>query len=122
MLFVGCRHPARDAIYKEEFEEWQKIGAVILQYAYSQDPASCEGCKYVQNRLWAKRQEVSKLFTLNAKIYVCGGRGVEKGVTDMLKEIYMENLKKRGEMVDDQKADDWFKEIRNTRYMTDVFD
>jgi len=122
MLFIGCRHPDRDAIYKEELEEWQKNGAVSLQYAYSQDPASSEGCKYVQDKLWAKREETTELFRMNARIYVCGSRGVEKGVTDKLKAIYKESLEKQGNKIGDEESDDWFKRIRNTRYMTDVFD
>lgn len=117
ILFMGCRHPEYDAIYKEEFEAWHALGAVDLQYAFSQDSEHSDGCAHVQDRLWAQREAVADLFRQNAKTYVCGSRGVENNVIETIKKIY-----KEARNTSDEETSVWFQGIRNTRYMTDVFD
>ncbi|KAM9873924.1 Bifunctional P-450/NADPH-P450 reductase 6 [Verticillium dahliae] len=51
LLFVGCRSPDHDALYREEFDEWQRLGAVDVR-RNSRTLEQSNGCKYVQDRMW----------------------------------------------------------------------
>jgi hypothetical protein len=66
-------------LYKEEFDEWERIGAVDVRYAFSKEPEKSEGCKYVQDRLWKDRKDTIELFDAGARVYVCGSRVVGEG-------------------------------------------
>ncbi|KAK3485770.1 putative bifunctional P-450:NADPH-P450 reductase [Neurospora hispaniola] len=152
MLFYGCRHPEQDDLYRDEFDKWESIGAVSVRRAFSRCPESQEtkGCKYVGDRLWEDREEVTGLWDRGAKVYVCGSREVgesvkkvvvrialerqkmivearEKGELDSLPEGIVEGLKLKGLTVEEvevseERALKWFEGIRNERYATDVFD
>lgn len=128
LLFFGCRDPKHDDIYREEFDKWERMGAVSIRRAYSRAVDKSDGCRYVQDRLWQNREDLMKLWDANAKIYVCGSRNVAEGVKKMVVRIAVEmhRLKKeRGETaeeLDEQGALKWFEGIRNERYATDVFD
>ena len=120
LLFIGCRHPERDALYAEEFAKWGALGAVSVRYAYSKDPASSEGCKYVQDRLWQDREEVKGLWTKGARIFVCGSGSVGDGIRDVILKSWKEGSG-TGKEKGDKEAEEWFKGIRNERFASDVF-
>lgn len=121
LLFVGCRYHDRDRLYKEEFDEWERIGAVDVRYAFSKEPEKSEGCKYVQDRLWKDRKDTIELFDAGARVYVCGSRVVGEGVKTVATKIYMEAAQERGKPKTNEEAENWFTEIRNERYASDVF-
>lgn len=123
LLFVGCRNPNEDALHKAELEEWSGKGAVDVRWAFSRPDSSGEKKQYVQDRYWADRDEVSKLYHEGAQMYMCGSGKVADGV----RETTMKMMKvKKGEdehrEISDQEADEWFSSLRNERFMSDVFD
>ncbi|KAK1775755.1 cytochrome P450 [Copromyces sp. CBS 386.78] len=147
VLFYGCRHPEQDDLYREEFNKWEAMGAVSVRRAYSRYPDS--ECKYVGDRIWHDREELTGLWDRGAKVYVCGSREVgesvkktvvriaverqraivearEKGELDGLEGL-VEGLKLQGLKVEEvevseERALKWFEGVRNERYATDVFD
>ena len=116
LLFIGCRHPTRDRLYAEELDKWQSLGAVQLRYAFSEDPESSEGCKYVQDLVWKEREEARELWKKGARIFVCGNGKVGDGVREVALRIYEEGTGKGRE-----EGEEWFKGIRNERFASDVF-
>jgi cytochrome P450 / NADPH-cytochrome P450 reductase len=70
MLFHGCRNPAQDHLYADEFSAFARDGVVEIEPAYSRpdDGTKC----YVQHRIAARRDRIWELIGQNAVIYVCG--------------------------------------------------
>lgn len=127
LLFFGCRKPGIDDLYREEFDLWEQMGAVIVRRAYSRATEKSEGCKYVQHRLYHDKKDVSDLWANGAKLFVCGTRDVGKAVEEVCVRVFLESAKedsKQSELrdLDYDGAKNWFEGIRNDRYATDVFD
>ncbi|CAG9983870.1 unnamed protein product [Clonostachys byssicola] len=124
VLFIGCRSPDLDELYREELDEWQRLGAVEVHRAYSRVPTpktEAYGCKYVQDRMWRDRGQIAKMWKKGAKIVVCGSKGMGDCVKDcvirMKKEGYLDETEK-----DDKRVQEWFQRLRNVRYVADIFD
>lgn len=123
LLFFGCRAPDKDDLYRDELDRWEKLGAVEVRRAYSRaDDAAAKGCKYVQDRLWLDREEVTALWKREARVYVCGSRSVGESVKKVVIRIAEEDAVREGRCVDDEKIKSWFDGIKNERFATDVFD
>lgn len=122
LLFVGCRAPAVDDLYRDELDRWEALGAVGVRRAFSRRPEEGEGCKYVQDRLWRDREEVMGLWERGAKVFVCGSRQVGEGVKRVAIEMAKEMSRRKGKDSNDEEALKWFEGIKNDRYATDVFD
>ncbi|KZL74072.1 bifunctional p-450:NADPH-p450 reductase, partial [Colletotrichum tofieldiae] len=127
LLFYGCRRPGADDLYRQEFDLWEKMGAVTVRRAYSRAVEESEGCKYVQHRLYHNKKEVSDLWAKGAKLFVCGTRNVGKAVEEACVKLILESAKVEGGQpelrdLDYEGAKKWFEGIRNERYATDVFD
>lgn len=120
-LFIGCADPKSDRLFADELDRWEKEGIVKLFYAFSKATEQSKGCKYVQDRLWEERKEMTKVFDDGAKLYVCGSARVGEGVGLMTKKIYHEVLEGRGEIMTDEQVEKWFQHIRGERYASDVF-
>lgn len=119
LLFFGCRSPDRDDLYREELDEWQKLGAVDVRRAYSRKPEESEGCKYVQDRMLKDREDLLEVWQKGAKVFVCGSSRVGEAV----KEAILKMRKESGQGSDDDEKDrEWFEGQRNIRYVTDIFD
>lgn len=109
-LFFGCRHKARDYLYREELEGYVADGTLTkLVVAFSRDngdappppppltEAAADGTSaapparnYVQAQLRAHGAAVATLLTGSdtATVYVCGdGAGMAAGVHDALVEV-----------------------------------
>jgi cytochrome P450/NADPH-cytochrome P450 reductase len=122
LLFVGCRGGGTgDVLYREEFEEWARIGAVDVRYAFSRDPGASEGCKYVQDRVLRDRQDVFELWDRGAKIYVCGSREVANEVGVAAREMVVERMKEHGGKAGTAEVEAWFEDKRNERFISDIF-
>ncbi len=121
LLFVGCRYHDRDRLYPEDFDEWERLGAVGVRYAFSREPERSNGCKHVQERLWNDRKDVVALFDGGARAYVCGSSVVGEAVKIVSKKIYMDAAQERGRPKTEEETENWFREIRNERYASDVF-
>ncbi|KAH8911283.1 putative bifunctional P-450:NADPH-P450 reductase [Coniochaeta sp. PMI_546] len=123
LLFFGCRSPDKDDIYREELDRWEGLGAVAVRRAYSRSAGEdAKGCRYVQDRLWLDREEVTELWKRGAKVYVCGSRSVGEAVKKVVIKIAEEDAVKEGRDVNDEKITKWFDGIKNERFATDVFD
>jgi cytochrome P450/NADPH-cytochrome P450 reductase len=119
ILFFGCRSPDVDDLYKDEFAEWQRIGAVDVRHAYSVQSDASEGCKHVQDRLWHDRYDLVNLWRDGAKVFMCGSSGVAESVREMVVKIKKET---DPDEPSEEEARAWFQSLRNIRYVTDVFD
>ncbi|KAL6809711.1 cytochrome P450 [Trichoderma sp. SZMC 28015] len=122
VLFYGCRNPSDDDLYYDEFCTWEAAGAVTVFRSYSRQPEASHGCKYVQDRMWHERQNVTQLWDSNAKIYVCGSNVMADGVRETLIRILSNKLQTKGVPMGKKEAMEWFERITSERYAIDVFD
>jgi cytochrome P450 / NADPH-cytochrome P450 reductase len=122
VLFIGCRGPQEDLLYKDLLDEWEKVGAVKVHRAFSRASELTEGCKYAQDRVWAERETVTRLFTSGARSYICGSGRLGKGVADVAARIHVENCGKAGREISYEKALKWWEGLRGERFAVDVFD
>jgi cytochrome P450/NADPH-cytochrome P450 reductase len=90
LLFFGCRNPDVDYIYKNELQEWSKLGAVQLRCVFSRAPEK-EGICYVQHKLMEHKEEVAAFLEKDAHVYVCGeSTGMGPAVKQAFIQIYKE--------------------------------
>ena len=70
LLFVGCRHPEQDFLYEDELRQFAADGItqVITAFSRIDEQQKC----YVQDELYARRDEVGQLLEAGAVVYVCG--------------------------------------------------
>lgn len=122
ILFIGCQHPRKDCIYHDELASWSSKGAVDIRYAYSRNPESSNGAKYVQDRFWDDREDITQLFYKGAKFFICGHGRVAEGVDKMLMKMHMKAMEERGTPESEKDAENWLVGLRNERFMSDVFD
>ncbi|OLN81882.1 Bifunctional P-450:NADPH-P450 reductase 4 [Colletotrichum chlorophyti] len=121
-LFYGCRSPESDDLYRHEFDKWEALGAVKVFRAFSRKTEDSHGCKYVQDRLWHEREIVVRMWSKDARIYVCGSNKIVESAKGILVEIIQEQTKKQGQGFSKEEALEWFEKQRNERFATDVFD
>ncbi|KFA73184.1 hypothetical protein S40288_08930 [Stachybotrys chartarum IBT 40288] len=119
VLFFGCRSPAVDDLFAEEFAAWEQLGAVTVKRAYSRAQDRSEGCRYVGDRMWREKEEVKSLWERGAKVYVCGSRRVSEAVRDVILRMRREET---GDKESEEATRQWFDGLRNVRYVSDVFD
>ncbi|MAU98883.1 MAG: N-acetylglucosamine transferase [Fulvimarina sp.] len=83
-LFFGMRHPDSDFFYAQDLAGWKTQGRLSqLVTAVSRGTRP----HYVQDALRAETAEVTRLIRGGARVMVCGGRDMAKGVTEALSEI-----------------------------------
>jgi cytochrome P450/NADPH-cytochrome P450 reductase len=119
LLFVGCRGPHLDDLYREELDQWQAQGAVDVRRAFSRvgsEDTEARGCKYVQDRLRHDSADVKRLWDDGARVYVCGSRHVGEAVKLAIGKILL------GDVATEGQVGKWYEGVRNERYATDVFD
>lgn len=122
ILFFGCRSPDVDDLYREELDEWQRLGAVDVRRAYSRASEKSEGCRHVQDRMWKDREDVIDLWQKGATVFVCGSRGVAESAKKSIIKIKIEMESRIDGKTDLEATQKWFESLRNIRYVTDVFD
>jgi len=118
LLFFGCRAPDEDFLYSDsDLAEWMKLGVVDIRPAFSRSPNDSQGCKYVQDRIWHDKEDISKAYQDNAKFFTCGSGKVATGIKAKLIEII------RGKLdIDSAEAAVRFEKVSQDRYATDIFD
>ncbi|KAF2638095.1 NADPH-cytochrome P450 reductase-like protein [Massarina eburnea CBS 473.64] len=121
LLFYGCRNPEEDFLYAPLLQRWAELGAVDIRPAFSRLSEASEGCKYVQDRLWRDREDVVELWDKGARLFVCGGREMGKGVEEACLKIAGEARRARGGEGNEEKVREWWEGLRNERFATDVF-
>ncbi|KAK8011010.1 cytochrome P450 oxidoreductase OrdA-like [Apiospora arundinis] len=116
LLFIGCR-TTQDALYVSELEAWERLGVVRAYYAYSREEQKSCGCRYAQDRVWAHREEVYRLWEDGGKVYVCGSHELNEGVVKVIKKI----CSPATAMVNGE-AQDWWNRMKRERYAVDIFE
>ncbi|KAL3295674.1 bifunctional p-450:nadph-p450 reductase, partial [Colletotrichum asianum] len=87
LFFVGC-HSLDDSVYVSELGS---SGVVDLRYALSHG-AGNDFKGDVQERVWADRQDVIKLWNIGAKVSICGSQSTCIGAEDVLRKLAMEGM------------------------------
>ncbi|KAE9403346.1 cytochrome P450 [Gymnopus androsaceus JB14] len=119
LLFFGCRDPAADFLYcDDDLAEWTKLGVVEVRPAFSRSPDKSKECKYIQDRLWADREDVVNAFNKKAQFFVCGSNKVAKAVKSQCVEI----LRSLRPGLDQVTAAAELETLMKGRFATDVFD
>lgn len=121
ILYFGCRDPGLDFIYKDELMAWQAQGIVQVRTTFSRAPvergAESNMHKYVSERIWDEREELTELFRNGAKIFVCGSAvKVGKSVKDTCIKIYQE-----AQGVGEDEAREWLRKASENRFVTDLY-
>jgi cytochrome P450/NADPH-cytochrome P450 reductase len=117
LLFFGIDDPDVDFLYREELSQWEQEAVVRVMSAYSERPEG--NMRYVQDVVWAKREEITRLFSQGAIVYVCGdGKNMAPAVRSTLVEIYRTSTNSTQE-----EADLWADtmERERGRYVADIF-
>jgi len=117
VLFFGCDHPKVDALYADEFDQWEQEKVVNVFRAYS--AVAENDIKFVQHRLWAERKKVYELIQKGAKIFVCGeGQYLVPAVQQTLIDIY-----KTLANISENEAETWFENLKKEgkSYAVDAF-
>ncbi|KAI1382907.1 cytochrome P450 [Hypoxylon trugodes] len=120
VLFVGCRTP-QHAPYKTELSRYGQ-GVVDVRYAYSRtghNDGQFSG--YIQDRVWADREELAALWDAGARVYVCGSRAFSQGVKEVARRIYKKVAVRRCGAKTETEVDEWWVDILKERYAVDVF-
>lgn len=119
LLFLGCRHPDQDDLYRAELDRWESMGAVEVVRSYSRLPSA--DFKHVQDALWARKARALELWDQGSRTFVCGSREVGEAVKGVCLRMWRERRGERGEETSEEAAAEWFESVRNSRYSTDVF-
>ena len=83
-LFFGLRHPDSDFLYHPELSRWQAEGKLTdLSLAVSRSAQP----QYVQDALREAAPQVVEAIRQGAKVMVCGGRDMARGVAETLTDI-----------------------------------
>lgn len=84
-LFFGLRNPNSDFLYRDELSKWQAEGKLAhLSLAVSRGELTPQ---YVQDALRQEGPRVAEAIRLGAKVMVCGGRDMARGVAEALTDI-----------------------------------
>ena len=126
LLFTGARHPAHDALHADELAAWSAQGVVTVVAAYSSLPE--HPWRFVQDALWAKRDDVWRLLQAGARFYLCGdGKAMAPAVRETLKRIWREHHAGDGDTAQAADtamagADAWLEALSASgRFRQDVF-
>jgi cytochrome P450/NADPH-cytochrome P450 reductase len=119
LCFFGVRDPVVDYIFREDFEEGERLGIVRMRPAFSR--ASQNGVRYVQDRIAADADDVWDLLGDPAKdayVYVCGdGAQMAPAVRRAFLDIY-----RARSGADENQAADWLDGlVASDRYVEDVW-
>ena len=83
-LFFGARHPESDFLYSDDLAEWARDGRLSrLATAFSRGKTPI----YVQDALRRDAVEITRLIANGARVMVCGGRDMARGVAESLTDI-----------------------------------
>lgn len=117
LLYFGCDAPDADYLHAEELRAAERAGAVSLRPAFSATPEN--GAAFVQHRIAAEADEVWRLLTAGARVYVCGdGARMAPGVREAFRTLYRE----RTPGADGTAAERWLDElVAGGRYVEDVY-
>ena len=122
LLFVGCRSGSSDRLYPSEMDEWAKLGAVDVRYAFSKDSQHSEGCAHVADRMLRDMDDIVEVWRAGARVYVCGSRAFEQSLHEPAAKIFTETRGKATGITDPEEVQRWFTETMQERMVSDIFD
>ena len=73
LLFFGCRNRDADLLYADELRDYEERGLVRVENAFSR--ATDERCRYVQDAMLERADEVWEALQHDAAVFVCGNAG-----------------------------------------------
>ena len=116
LLFFGCRHPAADYLYAEELREFQRLGIVRVETAFSRVPGQPR--QYVQDSIQDHGEDVWALLEQDAYVFVCGNaRTIAPAVRAALTAVHHQQV--GGPMTD---SEAWLSNLRTAgRYVEDIW-
>jgi cytochrome P450 / NADPH-cytochrome P450 reductase len=119
LCFFGVRDPDVDYIFREQFEQGEKLGIVSMRPAFSRAPR--DGIRYVQDRIAADADDVWSLLgdpAKDAHVYVCGdGAKMAPAVRRAFLDIYTARTQ-----CEESQARDWLIDlVESDRYVEDVW-
>ena len=116
LLFFGCRDRGSDLLYADELRGYQDQGLVRVENAFSR--ATDERCRYVQDAMLDRADEVWDLLQQGAVVFVCGNAGtMAPGVRAALCRIFAQ---KTGAGAADAEA--WLTGLRAAdRFVEDIW-
>jgi cytochrome P450/NADPH-cytochrome P450 reductase len=116
LLFFGCRNPDVDYLYADELAEFERLGVVRLEMAFSRAPGQLR--RYVQDAITSSAEEVWSLLQADAHVFVCGNAAtIAPGVRAALTAIHAE---KTGGSAAAGEA--WLGQLRSEdRYLEDIW-
>lgn len=120
MLFFGNRYMDMDFLYRDTLEGWEKENRISLFTCFSRDRENSLEYKYVQDRLWAMGNKLTKILIENeAMIYVCGSSGK---MPTQVRITILEMLKKWGDFQNDDAATKYLKQLeKDGRYLQETW-
>jgi cytochrome P450/NADPH-cytochrome P450 reductase len=116
LLFFGCREPASDLLYADELRDYERQGVVRVENAFSRE--SGKPCRYVQDAMLDRADEVWALLQQDAVVLVCGNAAtIAPGVRASLTHIFRERTS-----ATDADAQAWLAGLRTTdRFLEDIW-
>ncbi|MBJ7336672.1 cytochrome P450 [Mycolicibacterium sp.] len=119
LCFFGVRDPEVDYIFRDQFEEGERLGIVRMRPAFSRAPQN--GVRYVQDRIAADADDVWELIgdpAKNTHVFVCGDGGrMAPAVRAAFREIYRAHTG-----ADDAAAKEWIEGlVASDHYVEDVW-
>ena len=115
-LFFGCRNPQQDFIYEDELQQLVAEGVTQLSTAFSRIAGQPK--RYVQDELYARRDEVWQMIQAGAVIYVCGD--ASRMAPDVRRTFAAICCEKTG--ASEAEAEQWLNELTaQHRYLVDVW-
>jgi cytochrome P450/NADPH-cytochrome P450 reductase len=116
LLFFGCRNAETDFLYEPELREYEASGIVSVDAVFSR--AGIDGRKYVQDAIRDRADDVWRLISDGASVFVCGNANtIAPGVRAALVDIHR---RKTGGSVADGEA--WLAGLRaEDRFLEDIW-
>ncbi|GMX65328.1 bifunctional P-450/NADPH--P450 reductase [Paenibacillus elgii] len=114
-LYFGCRNEA-DYIYREELDQYEKDGVVMLHTAFSRKEGVSK--TYVQHLMAENAAELIRILDAGGRLFVCGdGSKMAPDVENELKKAYQ-----AVHGVEPQEAEKWLERLQsNGSYAKDVW-
>lgn len=103
-LYFGMRHPNSDFLFDDDLHAWQadgQLSRLVIAHSRGERP------QYVQDALRTEADEVMAAIARGARVMVCGGRNMSRGVRAALVDILSPSgltpaiLKAEGRYVED---------------------
>ncbi|GCE99118.1 NAPDH-dependent diflavin reductase [Zygosaccharomyces mellis] len=119
-LFFGNRYKNSDFLYREQLEDWNQEGKIILHACFSRDRENSPNFKYVQDILWEIGETIYDLMVnKRAVLFLCGSSGK---MPLQVRITLIEIIKKWGTFQSDEEAQSYLKNMeKENRYLQETW-